>query len=290
MSVLRSISLGAGVQSTTLVLMAAHGEIGPMPDCAIMADTKWEPKAVYDHLAWLASPNVLPFPVHVVTRGSLRQSILDRRNSSGGRFAAIPWFTVNPDGSHGMGRRQCTSEYKLTPIMWKLRELLGKGRRERIERGAVEIWIGISLDEAIRKRAPRQAWQIGRWPLLEKEMTRSGCYDWLEAHDYPVVRPEDATAERPTWPPKSACLGCPFHDDAMWAALQDVPDEWADVVEVDTLMREGHARGFRGIEYMHAERKPIGEIDFSLSSRERRMKDIGQTDMFLNECEGMCGL
>lgn len=35
---LRVLSLGAGVQSTTLALMAAHGEIGPMPDCAIFAD------------------------------------------------------------------------------------------------------------------------------------------------------------------------------------------------------------------------------------------------------------
>jgi hypothetical protein len=41
------LSLGAGVQSTTLALMAAHGEVGPMPDCAIFADTCWEPKAVY---------------------------------------------------------------------------------------------------------------------------------------------------------------------------------------------------------------------------------------------------
>lgn len=35
---LRALSLGAGVQSTTLALMAAHGEIGPMPDCAIFAE------------------------------------------------------------------------------------------------------------------------------------------------------------------------------------------------------------------------------------------------------------
>lgn len=47
---LRALSLGAGVQSTTMALMAAHGEIGPMPDCAIFADTGWEPRAVYDHL------------------------------------------------------------------------------------------------------------------------------------------------------------------------------------------------------------------------------------------------
>lgn len=57
---MRIISLGAGVQSTTMALMAAHGAITPMPDCAIFADTGWEPIAVYDHLRWLMSPNVLP--------------------------------------------------------------------------------------------------------------------------------------------------------------------------------------------------------------------------------------
>lgn len=36
---LRALSLGAGVQSTTMALMAAHGAIGLMPDCAIFADT-----------------------------------------------------------------------------------------------------------------------------------------------------------------------------------------------------------------------------------------------------------
>nr|WP_247644845.1 hypothetical protein [Agrobacterium tumefaciens] len=29
---LRALSLGAGVQSTTMALMAAHGEIGPISD------------------------------------------------------------------------------------------------------------------------------------------------------------------------------------------------------------------------------------------------------------------
>ncbi|MGB5093359.1 MAG: hypothetical protein WBN97_08640, partial [Parvibaculum sp.] len=47
---LRGQALGAGVQSTTLALMAAHGEIGPMPDCTIFADTGWVPQAVYEHL------------------------------------------------------------------------------------------------------------------------------------------------------------------------------------------------------------------------------------------------
>jgi hypothetical protein len=67
---LRVLSLGAGVQSTTLARMAAHGIIDPMPDCAVFADTGWKPTVVYDHLASLTSPNVLPFPVYIVRRAT----------------------------------------------------------------------------------------------------------------------------------------------------------------------------------------------------------------------------
>ena len=38
------LSLGAGVQSTAMALMATKGEITPMPDIAIFADTQAEPK------------------------------------------------------------------------------------------------------------------------------------------------------------------------------------------------------------------------------------------------------
>ena len=76
---LRVLSLSAGVRSTTLALMAAHGEVGPMPDCAVFADTGLEPRAVYDHLAWLMSPNVPPFPVYVVKHRPAR------RPAAGGR-------------------------------------------------------------------------------------------------------------------------------------------------------------------------------------------------------------
>lgn len=73
---LRALSLGAGVQSTTMALTAAHGEIGPMPTCAIFADTCWELKAVYDHFEWLMSGNVLPFPVHIVSAGIIRDQLI----------------------------------------------------------------------------------------------------------------------------------------------------------------------------------------------------------------------
>src|SRR5215471_18956769 len=103
---MRVISLGAGVQSTTMALMAAHGEITPMPDCAIFADTGWEPKAVYAHLSWLRSSNVLPFPVHIVSAGNIRDDLIARNSARAGRYVTIPAHLLDGKGKTGLGRRQ----------------------------------------------------------------------------------------------------------------------------------------------------------------------------------------
>jgi hypothetical protein len=254
------ISLGAGVQSTTMALMAAHGEIEPMPDCAIFADTGWEPAAVYRHLDWLTG--VLPFPVHVVSAGNIRADTLNRSNTTGGRFAAVPWYTLSPRGQEGMGRRQCTKEYKLRPIQRKIVELLGARPK-----GGCELWIGISWDEASRMKPSRVQYVENRWPLIEQRTHRRDCLRWLERHGYPQ-------------PPKSSCIGCPFHADEQWRAL--TPEEFADAIIVDRAIR--HQPGFRGQQFMHRSLKPLDQVD--LSTPEER----GQLNLFLNECEGMCGV
>jgi len=51
MKKLRVLSLGAGVQSSTLALMVEKGEI-PKVDCGIFADVGGEPQTVYDHLEY----------------------------------------------------------------------------------------------------------------------------------------------------------------------------------------------------------------------------------------------
>lgn len=265
---MRTLSLGAGVQSTTLALMAAHGEI-ERPDAAIFADTQWEPKAVYDHLAWLRG-GVLPFPVHVVTIGSIRDNIRTRRNTTGGRYFGVPWYTVNPDGSHGMGRRQCSHEYKLKPIAREIRRLLGKPGRAYIPSGTVTVLIGISWDEAHRMRPARQAYMVNTYPLVDKGIRRHDCLRWLARHGYPR-------------PPKSACIGCPFHDNAYWREMRsERPAEWADAIAMDHALRQGDARGMQPTEFMHSDRVPLAEADLTLDDR--------QLDLFGNECEGMCGV
>ena len=63
------LSLGAGVQSTTLALMAARGDLPtqfPQPLAAVFADTGWEPASVYRHLEWLIDTVGSTLPIHVV--------------------------------------------------------------------------------------------------------------------------------------------------------------------------------------------------------------------------------
>jgi hypothetical protein len=254
-----------------MALMAAHGEL-PLPDAAIFADTQWEPKAVYDHLRWLMSPNVLPFPVHIVTAGNIRENLLRSRTISSAtkRFATAPWHIRNPDGSFGIGRRQCTKEFKLEPLQKKQREMAGYQRGQRIPPGTVEVWIGISTDEVFRMREALQKWQINRWPLIEKRMSRGDCITWMERHGYPK-------------PPKSSCIGCPLHNNPHWRDMkQNSPEEFADAVEMDRAIR--HAKQMKGDQYMHFSRQPLEQIDLTT------VEDHGQLNLFNNECLGLCGV
>ncbi len=166
---LRIISLGGGVQSSVMSLMAVEGAFGPVPDCAIFADTHWEPPSIYEHLEWMRDN--LSFPLHVVDNGrSLREDVKALTNHSDHpNFVDIPVFLKGRDGEgDGIGRRQCTTNYKIRPIRRKIRELLGLRPRQRVPQGTiVELWLGISTDEAMRMKTSRDRWIRNRYPLIE---------------------------------------------------------------------------------------------------------------------------
>jgi hypothetical protein len=248
----RFLSLGAGVQSSTLSLMCAKGEI-PAPDAAIFSDTGWEPKAVYKWLDWLETQ--LPFPVIRVAKGNLRDNTISGLNSTGQRFSAIPWHMKT-----GMGRRQCTHEYKILPLRKKMRELIGR----HSPKNKCIVMIGISKDEAHRAKPSRNTWQIHEHPLLDLAMSRADCLTWMEKNGYPI-------------PPKSSCLGCPYKSDSQWIESRSIKDEWEDIVYVDKIIRNNANTP----QYMHRSLQPIDQVLFNLER---------QPDLFGNECEGMCGV
>lgn len=259
------LSLGAGVQSSCLALMAAKGEIGPMPDFAIFADTQSEPRHVYEWLDWLESE--LPFPVHRITKGQgLSSAIL---SPGSGRFAPPPFFTESDSVGGGMLRRQCTREYKVDIIQKEIRRLAGFEPRQRIPEGHVEQWIGISTDEIQRMKDAPQKWCNNRWPLIEKRMTRYHCLDWMQKN-YGKV------------PGKSACTFCPYHDNATWVDMKNNdPESWEEAVKVDEAIRDGFGKTDEKL-FVHRSLVPLAEVDFT-SPEDNQLS-------FLDECDGMCGV
>lgn len=272
------ISLGAGVQSSAMALMAAKGEIGPMPDFAMFADTQAEPQNVYDWLDWLEQE--LPFPVHRVTKGNLtEESLRIRTRQKDGKWgkagepyvkSIIPVFGQKSNGelTAALGR-SCTEDYKILPLRRKLKE-------ERRWDEVYSQWIGISYDEIQRMKQSRVDWVEHRFPLIELEMHRHHCLEWMKANGYPE-------------PPRSACYYCPFHSDEEWRNLRNnQPEFFKKAIEFDRELRVAHTKYNRGQEmevYLHRSCIPLGEIDFDND------EDKGQlTWDFKAECEGMCGV
>lgn len=262
------ISLGAGVQSTTLLLMAAKGELGDDPPrYAIFADTGWEPRHVYEHLDWLEE-EAAKYGVTVIraAKGNLKEDFLYGMET-GKRAASIPFYVKNPEGKReGMLWRQCTKEYKIDVVRKEIRRLLGYKPRQRIKE-QVELWMGISTDEIQRVKPSQVKFIVNKYPLIDIGFSRQDCIDWMKKHGYPE-------------PPKSSCIGCPYHDDAYWLNMkQKYPEEFTEAVEYDRSIRN-HPK-VNGELYLHRSCVPLDQVEF----------DPGEKiDYFTNECEGMCGL
>lgn len=249
---LRCLSLGAGVQSSTVLLLACEGVI-PRFDIALFADTGWEPKAVYRNLARLREHAAKSgIPVRTVSAGNIRDDALEPAH----RFVSMPLHVLNPDGSRGLARRQCTGEYKIAPLKKAVRELLGYPHPRRVPRGVyAEQAIGISTDEFARAKDSDVRYLRNVFPLIDLGWDRARCVEFLAERGFGNTV-------------KSSCLGCPFHGNAGWRWIRDNdPDGWADAVAFDHAIRHGypHATGqgqqLRGQYFLHRSCRPLGEVD-----------------------------
>ena len=272
---LRIIALGAGVQSSTMYLMACGGEIGPRPDYAIFADTQQEPPWVHEQLDRLERLGSIP--IRRATAGDLGEAVRKGVNSTGGRFAAVPFWMRGEDGREAPGRRQCTREYKIEAIAQEIRRILGlKKGQHAAGKYLVEEWIGISVDEVTRAKPSRYSWIKTRWPLLfDRPMRRSDCLAWLKGADFPL-------------PKKSACTFCPYRqtvDYARWR--EELPDLFDEACQWDELIRSsGTETDPNKKQYISRLLIPLREIP----TVNELDKDADQIDLFGNECEGMCGV
>lgn len=281
------LSLGAGVQSSCLALMAAKGEISPTPDFAVFADTGAEPDEVYE---WLETLEKLiqksenPFPIFTVKHGDLEQATLKPVISQGkGKKPTgetylkriIPMFGILPSGEKTAAiGRACTADFKIKPIHKFIRNKCEIKRAQK--EATVTEWIGISWDEIQRAKDSRLPYMQKRYPLLEMRINRTSCLAWMANNNFPT-------------PPRSACYFCPFHSDKEWRRLRDKdPKHFKKAIDYDKQLRKAfidHDKFTDMTMFLHNSCVPLGEIDFDND------EDKGQQVWdFQAECEGMCGV
>ena len=246
------ISLGAGVQSSTMALMAAHGEITPIPKCAIFADTGDEPKEVYQWLDELTL--LLPFPVHRISNGRLSDHIVNKWD-----FSQIPAWFRNSEGKASIGRRQCTKYFKVMPIRREIRRLFPNTK--------VTLWQGISWDEVSRMKDADVQWLTHRWPLIEQRIDRVGCESRLR--NFTTTRV-----------PKSACVYCPYRGDKQWKESISKDSDMEIINRVESVLLPRN-------EFLNRQLLPTSQMTFTNVQITRQSAQI---EFWNNECEGMCGV
>lgn len=260
---MKVLSFGGGVQTVTIVAKCIKGDF-PKPDFVIFADPQWESKSTYDYIEKLKPLMAKAgMPLVTRTRGNIRDDAL-----SGARFATMPVFT-NLDGKGGMLLRQCTNDYKIQVVMKAIREELGVLKYKRVKQ-KVDLWLGISIDESHRMKPSRIGWMENKYPLIDAGMSRSNCMAYLKRNGFEI-------------PPKSACIGCPFHDDSYWKNMKrKSPDEFEDACQFDEAIRTNACKkGSRKSDiFLHRSLRPLREVKF----------DDGNLELWGNECEGHCGL
>lgn len=254
------LSFGAGIQTVCLASMCLNGDY-PKPDHIIFADTGWETQGTYDYLIEYKKMFNGIIPFHVVKSTNIYTDVMRSENT----FAAIPLYTFNEKGKKAILRRQCTMQYKIRPITKKIRSLCGLKRYQH-GKVPVNLWIGISIDEADRMKPNIVKWFHNTYPLIDLEMSRRDCIDYLIQHGIGI-------------PPKSACVCCPYRSDSYFAnEKRNVTQDWMELIRFEEQLNKMKVADKASV-FIHNQRLPINQVVF---------KDKGEA--FVNECDGYCGI
>ena len=251
------LSLGAGVQSSALLLMAERG-IVPRPDFAVFADTGAEPKQVYRWLDYIETK--VTIPIH----RTMWRNLYDDTIANWNNFLMIPAF-IDRDGKKGLGKRQCTNKYKIEQIYREVRKQLGYAPRKHTKH-KVTMQMGISVDEASRMKPSRIKWVTNSFPLIDLGLSRADCKKFVVG----VLGKA---------PPRSACTFCPYRSNEEWINMKKTdPASWAQAIEVDEAIR--NAKEKNGTMYLHRSCQPLSGAD--LTDKQPALWD--------EECAGICGV
>lgn len=172
-------SCGGGRQSAGIAAFILEGLL-PRPDHVAMVALEWEVRSVWAYVNAYVRPALerLGIPFTAIPRK--KYATVDFFGGAEGVSPLLPAYT-NQSGSLAKLPEWCSGEWKRDVVMrWAATE-----HPEWKERG-VDNWVGISKDEADRRRGPRRQWIIPTYPLLDVLCTRvSGCLAAVERQGWP---------------------------------------------------------------------------------------------------------
>lgn len=132
--------------------------------------------------------------------------------------------------------RWCTDKFKIRPI------------KKHIETPCFQL-IGIDFGEIKRAKISTQNGVENRYPLIEAEMNREGCKEYIKSKGLPV-------------PMKSGCFVCPYQRSAQWKELRTKhPDLFCKAVQLEERNMEYRKGTGKPMLYLNQSPKaPLSEI------------------------------
>ncbi|ASU34376.1 hypothetical protein [Mucilaginibacter xinganensis] len=239
--VLDVASIGFGVQSSTILLLAAN-DIIERPDYSVFVDLKRESIEVYDYIEYF-KPYLRERGIEVQTYSTV--DILDHvlNYETNDRTSGIPlWFIAPSTGKVTGLNRQCTFDFKIASVEKTIRQRLGQ---RQLKRHSIRVWQGISTDELGRCKALYTGkFRINHYPLIDiyANITAPGNR-WVNYSRFNCIEAFKKAGLKT--PPKSSCIFCPFHDILYWIHLRDTqPAEFELCCQLDEAIRN-----YKDLEY-----------------------------------------
>lgn len=222
----RAVSYGGGVQSTSLLVLAATGIIDYHTFLFANVGDDSEDPLTLAYVRDVARPYAEAAGIEIVevrykrrdgTMPTLREHIMD-----GGRFA-LPAFMMP---KLAPGNRTCTKTWKAMAVAAELRKMGATSAEPAL------VAIGISVDEMQRAKPgvdKANKVQDRTYPLLDLSITRTKAKRIITDAGLPV-------------PPKSACYFCPYHTNQDWHEMKrDRPELFAGAVEMEDAINTSRA-------------------------------------------------
>lgn len=237
-------SCGGGTQSAAIAALIVQERL-PRPDIAVMVDTGREKSATWRYAEAVLIPELAQAGVtlEIIRKEDFATVDLYRENEeTGEEDLLLPVYTslnLKANGELGKMPTFCSNE-------WKQRVVRRWLRRVR-EVTACEQWIGYSLDERKRLKAPDCRWLKPRYPLVQDvPLHRHGCVLVVTEMGWPE-------------PPRSACWMCSNMSDREWREMKESdPQDFAKAVALDYSIRERDPHF-----YIHESGLPLDQVVFS---------------------------